>query len=395
MGLDVAQPSWRGPVYCAGEETASVIAVRTGTLDTTAASNSAGGPTGTALDEGRAMKRILWVAALSLLVVVGGCSGGGGGETAEDSAAAPADAVLEQETGGPASAGDAEGVGGAAAPQGSGAGLDESAAAEGPVDPAAPLPPASSGPERIIKEGTVRLEVDDDRFDEAYAAVLGLAPRYGGDVLASSTSTEPGEDGDGPASGSVTLRVPVEEYESLLAGVQEVGTVRSRDIRSEDVSAEFVDLESRQRNLEAQERFYLGLLERAEAVPDAIAVQQQLGTVTEQLEQIQGRLQFLEARTDFSTLVVELFEPAAAPLLTSDEPDGRPSLGRYWRTAQDAFLNVVGGTLVVLSFLAPLVLPLAAVVVLVRALRRQSRPVGGPPAAPPARADDRQESQRV
>lgn len=341
------------------------------------------------------MRRIGVGAVVALLVVLGACSGGGGStseaEPASDDSLAGEGGSGALESGSESSnEEEAEEVTAAADATGAGAG---SAAAPAPPDgesgPQAPLPQVARGPERIIKEGTVRLEVADGEFDAAYAAVVGLAPRYGGDVLASTTSTERDGDGDGPASGSVTLRVPVEEYESLLAGVQDVGTVRSRDVRSEDVSAEFVDLESRERNLEAQERFYLELLDRAEAVPDAIAVQQQLNGVTEQLEQIKGRLQFLEARTSFSTLTVELFEPAAAQLISEPEPDdGRPSLARSWRTAQDAFLHVVGGTLVAVSFLAPLVLPLGLIALLVRALRRPTPTAASRPAAAPPRADD-------
>ncbi len=347
------------------------------------------------------MRRMGVGAVVALLVVLGACSGGGGDSATEaelagqgSSDAEESGADFAQEEQGDADgdlAATADGVGDEAA----GAGAAPAPAAPAPDQETggqAPLPQVSRGPERIIKEGTVRLEVADGEFDAAYAGVVALAPRYGGDVLASATSTEQGRDGDGdgPSSGSVTLRVPVEEYESLLAGVQDLGTVRSRDVRSEDVSVEFVDLESRQRNLEAQERFYLELLGRAEAVPDAIAVQQQLNGVTEQLEQIKGRLQFLEARTSFSTLTVELFEPAAAPLVVEPEPDdGRPSLARFWRTAQDAFLNVVGGTLVVVSFLAPLVLPLGAIALLVRALRRRpTQPAPSRPTAAPGRTDD-------
>lgn len=313
-----------------------------------------------------------WIVTAALLVVFAAACGGseetssdvtsademsaGGGEVALEDAEAPAP----------------EGVGGEAPP---------AAPAEGQPPPP-PLDGAPFAPEdRIIKQGTVSLEVEEGGFDPAFSRVVEAGRRYGGSVLSSSSRTE---ESDGTTFGSVTLRVPSESYEDLLVGVGEIGEVRSRDVTAEDVSEEFVDLESRQRNLEAQERFYLGLLEEAQGVPDAIAVQQQLTTITEQLEQVKGRLAFLDERTRFSTLTVELFEPGAEGPLAEDEPGAGPSLARSWQTAQDAFVNVVGALLVTLFFLAPIVLPALLIGAVVwRLLRRRPRTTLAPPTPAP------------
>lgn len=91
------------------------------------------------------------------------------------------------------------------------------------------------------------------------AGTAGRAGRRTGIPDVSSTTTT--SDGGG-ASGSPTVRVLVEQFEDLLVGG--IGEVRSRDHRP-GPSTEFVDLQSRQRNLEAQERFSLGCLRRPRA----------------------------------------------------------------------------------------------------------------------------------
>lgn len=316
-----------------------------------------------------------WImTAVLVTVFAAACSGSE--EAADTSSVEPAsgDAEMAEDAG----AAGAEGLGGEG-PPGAPAQGDEAPQPQPPPLDAAPLSPE----DRIIKQGTVALEVEEGGFDAAFSRVVDAGRRYGGSVLSSSTRTD---DRDGTTSGSVTLRVPSESYEDLLVGVGEIGQVRSRDVTAEDVSEEFVDLESRQRNLEAQERFYLGLLEEAQGVPDAIAVQQQLTTITEQLEQVKGRLAFLDERTRFSTLTVELFEPGAQGPLADDEPGARASLARSWQTAQDAFVNVVGALLVAVFFLAPIVLPALLIGVLAwRLLRRGPRTRVAPP-TPPAPA---------
>lgn len=308
----------------------------------------------------------------------GSVAAGGAGEGAVEDEAAGMSALREQSSRTTSSKSVALGGEGASAAQDGG---------EDAVDPGAEPPAVQELPEgpalrpgdRIIKEGTISVEVGEGAFDRAFIAVITAARTYDGDVVGSSTKTA--ENGD--TFGSVTVRVPVANFEDLVVGVGDIGTVRNRDVASQDVSAEFTDLESRLRHLQAQERFYLGLFDKADSVQDAISVQQQLDGIQSQIERVQGRLNFLDDRTSFSTLTVELFEPGAGePLDEAEEPTDRPSLAHYWDTARDAFVNVVGGMLVVFLFLLPLLVPLAVVGALWLA-RRRSRP----PVAPQVRRD--------
>lgn len=230
-----------------------------------------------------------------------------------------------------------------------GAGLG-SAGEDADALPPLPATTAATRGDRLIKEGTVTLEVVVDGFEQAFQRVVATATALGGSVVASSSATA--DDGGG-TSGTVTVRVPVDRYEELLVGVGGAGEVRRRDITTQDVTAEFTDAEARLRHARAQERFYLGLLAEAQGVSDAIAVQQQLEGIQQQLEQLQGRLNLLEDRTSYSTLTVELVEPGASPLLARGE---RPRFSGYLARAQDAFVMVVGSAVVVAVALAPLLL---------------------------------------
>jgi hypothetical protein len=265
----------------------------------------------------------------------------------------------------------------------SGGDASSDTAADQPVPKLPDTPPLTTG-ERIIKEGTISIEVEAGEFDVAFRAAIDAAARFGGDVAASSTQT----DDDGNTSGSVTVRVPVEDFEALVLDVGEIGTVVKRDVGSTDVTAEFTDLESRLRHLQAQERFYLGLLNRAKDVQDAIAVQQQVEGIQGEIEKIQGRLNVLDDRTTFSTLTVALFEPGLGATLTEEDPEARPTLARYWDTARDAFVNVVGALLVATLFLAPVLTVLAVGLLLWLVLRRRPRRELPPPAVAERQDDE-------
>jgi hypothetical protein len=213
--------------------------------------------------------------------------------------------------------------------------------------------------DRIVRDGTMRIRVDEDAFDGAFDRLVQTADRFGGTVLSSDASTAD----DGSTSGTVTVRVPAADFDDLLVAAGRIGEVEQRSITSQDVSDEYVDLEARLRHNQAQERFYLSLLDRAEDVDDAIAVQQQVAGIQQTIEQIEGRLRFLDERTSYSRLTVELFEAGGA-FQTGSAP--QPSLARYWVTARAALVNVLGGALVVGSVALPFVVVGAVILVLAR-----------------------------
>ena len=238
---------------------------------------------------------------------------------------------------------------------------EQAAAAEAPQssdDRASAVLTADIG-DRIVRDGTMRVRVEEDTFDSGFDRLVELADRFGGTVLASDASTAD----DGSTSGTVTVRVPTGDFDDLLVAVGRVGEVEQRSVTSEDVSDEYVDLEARLRHNQAQERFYLSLLDRAEDVDDAIAVQQRVEGIQQTIEQIEGRLRFLDERTSFSRLTVELFEAGGA-FQAGGAPE--PSLARYWATARAALINVLGGALVIATVALPFVVVGAAVLVLVR-----------------------------
>ena len=327
--------------------------------------------------------RVLALAILMVALLVA-CGGGGADSATDETAANGTVAQPAAEEGAESAEGDA--VDEEAAGLAEGEAADDQAEQDKTGAPPLPDAPPRSTADRIIKEGTISLEVKEDEFDQAFQRVIVAARQYGGDVVGSSTNT----DGEGNTVGSVTVRVPVEDFEDLIINVGKIGAIRHRDIGSQDVTAEYTDLESRLRHERAQERFYLGLLDRAASVDDAIAVQQQLEVIQGRIERIQGRLNVLTDRTTFSTLTVELFEPGLGDQIAQPEDtSGDPSLGHYWNVARDGFVNVVGAILVTVLFVLPLLIVAGASVMLWFVLRRRPPQQAATPA--PRRAEEDEE----
>jgi hypothetical protein len=217
----------------------------------------------------------------------------------------------------------------------------------------APLP--SLGP-AIIKRAYLKIEVPEDELSDAIREASAVASSGGGFVL--STEVARGEGG----TGQVILRVPSTGFEDALAQVEELGTVESKRVSGEDVGEEFVDLEARLRNFEAQETVLLRLMDRAVSVSDTVKVQRELTGIQLEVERIRGRLRFLEDQTSYGTITAS-FRDAGVVVAESG------TIGRAWRKAIDVSLNIVSGGIIAIGALVPLAV-LALLLALVYRLAR-------------------------
>lgn len=233
---------------------------------------------------------------------------------------------------------------------------DQSFAAEGEEttgSPATRLP--SVGP-AVIKTARLEIEVGPDGLEEAIDDAVAVAEQAGGFVLSTRLENE------ATGRGSLVLRIPAENFETTLAGLDDLGKVEGRTVAGEDVTEEFVDLEARLRNFEAQEAALLRLLERARTIAGTIRVQRELTPVQLEIERIRGRLRFLDDQTSLGTVTLSLREAGAVV--------SRPStIARAWREAGAVMLGVIAALIVSLGFVVPAAVLILIALLVYRAIR--------------------------
>jgi hypothetical protein len=203
----------------------------------------------------------------------------------------------------------------------------------------------------IVKVADLSVLVERDEFEAAFNEATLVASRYGGFIHSSRTS------GSDSRSGSVTIRVPASSFEQAMADIRRIGKVTDETVSGEDVSAQFVDLEARQRTWEAQEAVLLELMGEADTIEETLTVQRHLQDVQLRIEEISGQLRSLRDRTDLSTITVAIREKGApAPKPTSSTGVPQPSLGNAWDEARAGFLKVISAVVVTLGYLIPVAL---------------------------------------
>ncbi len=166
--------------------------------------------------------------------------------------------------------------------------------------------------------------------------------------------------------GYITVRVPESEYPSFLEDVEDLGEVTSRNVNSQDVTEEYIDVSARLDNLERQEVRLQERLNMTETVEEVLSVEKELERVRGEIESLTGRLNYLDDRTEFSTINILVTEP-------------RP-ITRSWgirdalSESVNGFISMVNALIVLVGYLLPLLIVLTvfggAILIVRRRMRR-------------------------
>jgi hypothetical protein len=212
-----------------------------------------------------------------------------------------------------------------------------------------PADPGSVGP-KVIKTATLRIDVDRGKFGDAIGKGTDIADRAGGYVV----STQIG--GTGERFGQLVIRVPAARFVGVLHKLtSQLGDVTAQRVSGRDVTADFIDLQARKRNLAAQERVLLRLMDRAATVSDTIRVQNELSRVQGQIEEIKGQLRYLGNQAQLSTITVTLQQAGAAHAM----PGKRSAISQAVHDAGSRALGVVTAVIAGAGFVIPTALLLA------------------------------------
>jgi len=155
---------------------------------------------------------------------------------------------------------------------------------------------------------TGSLEVRVKEVAKAHEEVARIARAANGYVSESSYNAQ-----SGPSSATITIRVPATELDRAVDQISKLGKLLDKRMNAQEVSEEYVDLTSRRRNLEREEVRLLELMQRAGRISDLLEVEQTLARVRGEIENISGRLRYLENRVAMSTLTVTLHGPEPVP----------------------------------------------------------------------------------
>ncbi len=233
----------------------------------------------------------------------------------------------------------------------------------------------------ILKNATLRLVVENP--SERASEISTEAEQLGGWVVSLNTTQFTNNAGDTDTRADITVRVPAETLTQTLESFKTNAVqVLGETLSGEDVTAEYVDLQSRLTNLQTAETQYQSFMADAQNITEVTTVYNELIRVRGEIEVIEGRIRYFDESAAFSSVRIELYPPEAEVTLASTDSSWQPgdAVEDAWNTLGSALEGL--GTLVIwllvfaLPMLLVLAIPLGAVYYLYRRYQTAFRPKG-------------------
>ncbi|GAA3997309.1 hypothetical protein GCM10022408_05010 [Hymenobacter fastidiosus] len=169
--------------------------------------------------------------------------------------------------------------------------------------------PATS--RKLIYHAQVRVKVAD--LVRANARMDSLTRTYGAYVSAAAETRQ-----DGEWEHKMTIRVLPARFPALLASLNGLGTLESKTLGTDDVTAEHADVSARLRTKRALEQRYVALLSQAKKVTEILEIEEKLGEVRGDIEATESKLKTLDDQVGYSTITLTYFQEIT--LNTPDAP---------------------------------------------------------------------------
>lgn len=161
---------------------------------------------------------------------------------------------------------------------------------------------------KVIKTGDLTLKVES--VDKAMDQLRQIAAQFEGDVF--SSSIYDAKTANSVKQGQATIKVSAAHFDEALQSIRSIARVVVRETTNgQDITSQYVDLQARLKNKQAEEESIAAILSReTNQLDDVLRVTTALARVRGEIEQLQAQMKYLDNQSDMSTISVAFTEDA-------------------------------------------------------------------------------------
>ena len=159
---------------------------------------------------------------------------------------------------------------------------------------------------KLIK--TVDLSVETKDYDNLMVSLEKQIEELGGYIESLGAYNGSYYSGRVNRSANITARIPADKLDGFVKQIGEEANVVDRNESVEDVTLQYVDLDSHTRMLEEEQERLLELLENAQTIEDIITIESRLSEVKYQLESMKSQLRTFDNKVTYSTVHIYIDE---------------------------------------------------------------------------------------
>lgn len=159
--------------------------------------------------------------------------------------------------------------------------------------------------QKIIKQGDLRFETND--LQSTYTQIQNAVKSHNA-IIQNDTEGKNYES----VFRKLIIRVPSKNFDLFLKDISKgVAYFDNKEISSQDVTAEYIDIDARLKAKKVLENRYLELLKKANKVSEMLEIEKQLSAIREEIEAKEGQLNYMQNQVSFSTITIEFYKSIA------------------------------------------------------------------------------------
>jgi len=159
--------------------------------------------------------------------------------------------------------------------------------------------------QKIIKNGNIRFETEN--LETTYEQIK-IAVKKGKAFIQNDSE---GKD-YGTIYRRITVRIPSQNFDSFIKDISTgVTYFDNKEINSEDVTEQYIDIDARLKAKKKLENRYIELLSKATKMSEMLAIETQLSAIREEIEAKEGQLRYMQNRISLSTITIEFYKTIA------------------------------------------------------------------------------------
>ena len=203
----------------------------------------------------------------------------------------------------------------------------------------------------IIHQAQLSIKVKD--LEETQLKIEKKVTEYGGYIVEANIYKQDEES----LRGNITVRIPEKHFQTFLKDTEEeAADVLERNVTGQDVTEQYVDLESRLKSKRVVEERLLDFMGDAKKTEDLLKISTDLSQIQEEIEVIVGRMKYLENQTSYSTIEIAMYENRVIiPHLESKNLDTWEKTKKQLATSVNFILAAGSGLIVFLVGNLPII----------------------------------------
>jgi hypothetical protein len=159
--------------------------------------------------------------------------------------------------------------------------------------------------QKIIKTGNLRFETND--IEATYSQIQSAVKSHNA-IIQNDTEGKNYES----VFKNITVRVPSKNFDLFLKDISKgVSYFDNKEISSQDVTEEYIDIDARLKAKKVLEARYLELLKKANKVTEMLEIEKQLSAIREEIEAKEGQLRYMQSQISMSTITIEFYKTVA------------------------------------------------------------------------------------